>query len=54
MARKLKEMDIEKLIVSVNDRVATQAMSFVYGVDERHLLFVSRRLGKRWKSTPLG
>jgi hypothetical protein len=54
MAKKLKEMDIEKLIVSVNDRVAKQAMSFVYGMDDRHLLFVSRRLGQRWKSTPLG
>jgi hypothetical protein len=54
MVKRLKDMDINKLVVSVNDRVSKQAIDYVYGVDNRHLLFVSRRLGKRWKSTPLG
>jgi len=54
MMKRLQEMDLNKLVISVNDRVSKQAINYVYGVDNRHLLFVSRRLGKRWKSTPLG
>ncbi|WP_315805504.1 DUF4238 domain-containing protein [Bradyrhizobium sp. SZCCHNS3002] len=52
--KRLKDMDIDKLVVAVNDRVAKQAVDYVYGIDNSHLLFVSRRLGKRLKSTPLG
>ena len=54
MMKRLQDMDLNELVVSVNDRVSKQAIDYVYGVDDKHLRFVCRRLGKRWKSTPLG
>jgi hypothetical protein len=42
------------LVRSVNNKVAEQAIDYVYDVDDSQLRFVENRLGKRVPSTPLG
>jgi hypothetical protein len=53
MARKLRFMKPREMVRRANERVAECAIRYVYGVDDRQLLFVSRRLGKREKSSPI-
>jgi hypothetical protein len=38
----------------MNNKVAEQAVKYVYGVDDRQLRFVANRLGKKMPPTPLG
>jgi hypothetical protein len=47
-------MKPDELVQTVNNKVAEQAYSYVYGVDDKQLRFVVNRLGKRVQSTPLG
>jgi hypothetical protein len=42
------------LAEAVNNQVAKQAYTFVYGIDDTQLRFVANRLGKRVWSNPLG
>lgn len=54
MLRQITSMNTEQLLANTNDRVASQAYDYVYGVDDTQLRFVANRLGKRDKSSPLG
>lgn len=50
----ITSMNDKELVRITNDRVAAQAYTYVYGVDDKQLRFVSKRLGKRERSSPLG
>jgi hypothetical protein len=50
----ISSMPTDELAKAVNNKVAEQAYTFVYGTDERQLRFVANRLGKRVQSSPLG
>jgi uncharacterized protein DUF4238 len=45
---------VDVLARTVNNQVAQQAYTYVYGVDDKQLRFVANRLGKRVWSSPLG
>ncbi len=49
----IRRADPNMLIAQVNGRVASQARKYVYGIDDRQLRFVEKRLGRKWPSTPL-
>jgi hypothetical protein len=49
----LRSWNPDELITHVNDRVASQARKYVWGVDDAHLHFVEDRLGRMEPSTPL-
>jgi hypothetical protein len=51
--RQITSMGAEELVTIANNKVAEQAYTYVYGVDDRQLRFVSNRLGKRVRSSPL-
>jgi hypothetical protein len=51
--RMLRSWDPRKLMEHVNDRVASQAVKYVWGVDDSQLRFVENRLGRMIPSTPL-
>jgi hypothetical protein len=50
----LAKLHSNDLVQSANNKVAEQAIKYVYGTDDSQLRFVANRLGKRVKSTPLG
>jgi hypothetical protein len=39
-------------MAAVNDRIASQARKYVYGKDDKQLLFVSKRLGRKYPADP--
>ena len=47
-----RELSSDELVRLVNDRVAEQAVKFVYGVDDSQLRFVANRLGKMIGTVP--
>jgi hypothetical protein len=49
----IRNWDPDRLIEHVNDRVASQAVKYVWGVDDSQLRFVENRLGRMEQSTPL-
>jgi hypothetical protein len=49
----IRRADPTMRIAQVNGRVASQARKYVYGIDDRQLRFVEKRLGRKWPSTPL-
>ena len=49
----IRNMNPRALMAQVNDRVASQAKTFVYGADDGQLRFVANRLGRMAPSTPL-
>jgi hypothetical protein len=51
--RTLKAMDPSEVLLTSNNRVASQAKKYVYGVDNSQLTFVEPRLGLQLPSTPL-
>jgi len=51
---KIASMSSDELAETVHNKVAEQAHTFVYGSDDSQLRFVSNRLGKRIRSSPLG
>jgi len=53
MARRLRSMKPGDLARRSNNLVSEQARRFVYGIDDSQLYFVSRRLGKMVRSSPL-
>lgn len=50
----IASMTANQLVETSNNKVAEQAVKFVYGVDDSQLRFVVNRFGKRVQSTPLG
>lgn len=52
--RKITSMSSDQIVAISNNKVAEQAYTYVYGVDDRQLRFVANRFGKRVRSTPLG
>jgi hypothetical protein len=51
--RAIRSWDPRRLMEHVNDRVASQAVKYVWGADDSQLRFVENRLGKMLPSTPL-
>ena len=49
----IRNMNPRALMEQVNDRVASQAKRFVYGIDDSQRRFVANRLGRMALSTPL-
>lgn len=52
--RQIASMSTDDLVETANNKVAEQAHTFVYGSDDSQLRFVSNRLGRRIRSSPLG
>jgi hypothetical protein len=50
---KIRAIDPSQILHNVNDKVASQAVKYVYGCDGSQLEFVAERLGKKIPSTPL-
>ena len=50
----IRALRSDDLVRSVNNKVAEQAVKYVYGTDDSQLRFVKNRLGKMVQSTPLG
>jgi hypothetical protein len=50
---KIQAIDPAQILHNVNDRVASQAVRYVYGCDDAQLAFVADRIGKMIPSTPL-
>jgi len=44
----------DEFVEAANNKVAEQAFKYVYGIDNGQVRFVSNRLGKRVRSSPLG
>jgi Protein of unknown function (DUF4238) len=53
-AAEIASMDSDFLARQINDRVALQAVKYVYGVDDNQLTFVEKRLGARLPCSPIG
>jgi hypothetical protein len=53
MEHTIRNMNPRKLMEQVNDRVASQARKYVWGVDDTQLRFVRNRFGRMDPSTPL-
>jgi Protein of unknown function (DUF4238) len=51
--RMLRGSNPRRLLEHVNDRMASQAVRYVWGVDDGQLRFVENRLGRMIPSTPL-
>jgi hypothetical protein len=51
--RTIREMRPNVIVERTNNNMASQARKFVYGVDDRQLRFVAKRLGKMQRATPL-
>ncbi|MGJ5051822.1 DUF4238 domain-containing protein [Bradyrhizobium oligotrophicum] len=49
----IRSMNPRTLMEQVNDRVASQARRYVYGLGNKQLRFIENRLGRKWPSTPL-
>lgn len=54
MRRQITSMSRDQMVEVANNKVAEQAVRYVYGTDDRQLRFGANRLGKRVPSTPLG
>ncbi|HZR62101.1 MAG TPA: DUF4238 domain-containing protein [Xanthobacteraceae bacterium] len=52
--RSITSMPSDKIVEAVNNQIAQQAHRFVFGQDNKQLRFVSKRIGKRVWSSPLG
>lgn len=50
---KIRSIDPAQILLNVNDKVASQAVKYVYGCDDSQLDFVAARFGKKIPSTPL-
>jgi hypothetical protein len=50
---KIQAIDPAQILYNVNDKVAAQAVRYVYGCDDSQLAFVVERIGKKIPSTPL-
>jgi Protein of unknown function (DUF4238) len=53
MVHDIRSGDPRRLVEHVNDRVVSQAVKYVWGVDDSQLRFVENRLGRMEPSTPL-
>src|SRR5437879_1287487 len=51
--KKILAMGEKQIVRAVNEKMAEQAVKYVYGIDDSQLRFVSNRLGKHIPSTPL-
>ena len=52
--RMINSMTPDQTVLAVNSKVSEQAITFVYGIDDKQLRFVANRLGRRVQSTPFG
>jgi hypothetical protein len=52
--KEIESMTSDEMVEAVNNKVAEQAIKYVYGVDDSQLRFVANRLGKRIQASPLG
>jgi hypothetical protein len=50
---KIQAINPTQILYTVNDKVALQAVKYVYGRDDSQLAFVAERIGKKIPSTPL-
>ena len=50
---KIQAIDPAQILHNVNDKVASQAVKYIYGCDNSQLEFVAERIGKKIPSTPL-
>jgi hypothetical protein len=50
----IASMSDDEIVEMVNHKVSEQAVKYVYGIDDRQLRFVAKRLGRMVSSTPLG
>jgi hypothetical protein len=46
-------MGLNEMVTKINDSVSKQALDYVYSVDDIQARFISKRLGKRIRTTPL-
>lgn len=53
MAEKIRAMKPKEMIQRANHRVSECSIRYVYGADDAQITFVSRRLGKAVRSSPL-
>jgi len=53
MLHQITSMSADQLVTIANEKVSEQAYRYVYGVNDSQLRFVSKRLGKRIRSSPL-
>jgi hypothetical protein len=51
-AEHLAQQDHDKLATTMNNEITRQARRFVWGLDDRQLRFVERRLGEMRRMTP--
>jgi Protein of unknown function (DUF4238) len=51
---RINPINSNEIVEAVNNKVAEQAVKYVYGVDDSQHRFVANRLAKRARSTPLG
>jgi Protein of unknown function (DUF4238) len=51
--RIIRSIPAHTLMMQINDRVASQARRYVYGIDDQQLRFIANRFGKKLPSTPL-
>jgi len=49
----INSMTTDEIVETTNNKVAEQAIKYVYGVDDTQLRFVANRLGKKVRSSPL-
>jgi hypothetical protein len=49
----INSLSSDAVVETVNNKVAEQAIKYVYGIDDKQLRFVRNRLGKRVRATPL-
>jgi hypothetical protein len=52
--RQMTSLSPDEFVEAANNKVAEQAFKYVYGIDNGQVRFVSNRLGKRVRSSPLG
>jgi hypothetical protein len=53
LAQELARQNHDKVLAKMNDLIVRQARKFVWGVDDRQLRFVERRLGEMRPSSLL-
>jgi hypothetical protein len=53
LAQRLARQDHDELAALMNDRVASQAQEFVWGIDDSRLPFVEERLGQKVPMSPV-
>ncbi len=50
---RINSMTSNDIVETTNNKVAEQAIKYIYGIDDKQLRFVANRLGKRVRSSPL-